>query len=78
MYTKFALTEFGWEKTLQTFLYFIIFGMIAGIFLFPVKKNKTESINVKTHEQTIPEALKEAFNHKGFILLTFGFFVCVI
>ncbi len=30
----------------------------------------------KTHEQTIPEALKEAFNHKGFILLTFGFFVC--
>jgi len=76
MYTKFALTTFGWEKTLQTFLYFIIFGMIAGIFLFPVKKNKEENANIKTHEQTIPEALKEAFNHKGFILLTFGFFVC--
>ena len=30
----------------------------------------------KRHEQTIPEALKEAFNHKGFILLSFGFFVC--
>ena len=40
MYTKFALSAFGWEKTLQTFLYFIIFGMIAGIFLFPVKKEK--------------------------------------
>ena len=76
MYTKFALTAFGWEKTLQTFLYFIIFGMIAGIFLLPVKKNKVENVNIKTHEQTIPEALKEAFNHKGFILLTFGFFVC--
>ena len=25
MYTKFALSAFGWEKTLQTFLYFIIF-----------------------------------------------------
>ena len=76
MYTKFALSAFGWEKTLQTFLYFIIFGMIAGIFLFPVKKDKIKSINIKTDEQTIPEALKEAFNHKGFILLTFGFFVC--
>jgi len=76
LYTKFALTAFGWEKTLQTFLYFIIFGMIAGIFLFPVKKDKIASANVKTNEQTILEALKEAFNHKGFILLTFGFFVC--
>jgi len=76
LYTKFALSEFGWEKTLQTFLYFIIFGMIAGIFLFPVKKDKITSASTKTHEQTIPEALKEAFNHKGFVLLTFGFFVC--
>ena len=75
-YTKFSLTAFGWEKTLQTFLYFIIFGMIAGIFLFPVKKDKIVSVNIKTAEQTIPEALKEAFNHRGFILLTFGFFVC--
>ena len=76
IYTKFALSEFGWEKTLQTFLYFIIFGMIAAIFLFPVKKNIITSSNTKTREQTIPEALKEAFSHRGFILLTFGFFVC--
>jgi len=76
LYTKFALSAFGWEKTLQTFLYFIIFGMIAGIFLFPVKKEKSTSDDIKINEQTIPEALKEAFNHKGFILLTFGFFVC--
>ena len=40
LYTKFALSFFGWEKTLQTFLYFIIFGIIAGIFLLPVKKNE--------------------------------------
>jgi len=76
MYTKFALSAFGWEKTLQTFLYIIIFGMIAGIFLFPVKKDKIVSATIKTAEQTIPEALKEAFNHRGFMLLTFGFFVC--
>jgi len=77
LYTKFALSEFGWEKTLHTYLYFIIFGMIAGIFLFPVKKKEnSESYNVKVKDQTIPDALKEAFNHKGFILLIFGFFVC--
>ena len=76
MYTKFALSAFGWEKTLQTFLYFIIFGMIAAIFLFPVKKEDKINTGTKSSEQTIPEALKEAFNHKGFILLTFGFFVC--
>ncbi len=73
MYTKYALTAFGWEKTLQHFLYFIIFGMIAGIFLFPVKKiDKKKPLNT----QSIGDALKEAFNHKGFILLTLGFFVC--
>jgi len=76
MYTKFALSAFGWEKTLQTFLYFIIFGMIAAIFLLPVKKEDKINTGTKSSEQTIPEALKEAFNHKGFILLTFGFFVC--
>ena len=76
IYTKFALSAYGWEKTLQTFLYFIIFGMIAGIFLFPVKKQKIENTSNQTDNQTIPEALKEALNHKGFILLTFGFFVC--
>ncbi len=76
LYTKFALSEFGWEKTLQTYLYFIFFGIVAGIFLFPVKKNNGTNNKIKVDEQTIGEALKEAFNHKGFILLAFGFFVC--
>ena len=76
LYTKFALSEFGWEKTLQTYLYFILFGIIVGIFLFPVPKNNGTNNQIKEDEQTIGEALKEAFNHKGFILLAFGFFVC--
>ena len=75
LYTKFALTSFGWERTLETFLYFIIFGMIVAIFLRPIKKIQTENVN-NQNEQTIPQALKEALNHKGFILLTLGFFVC--
>ena len=75
LYTKFALTSFGWERTLETFLYFIIFGMIVAVFLRPIKKTQTENVN-NQNEQTIPQALKEALNHKGFILLTLGFFVC--
>jgi len=41
------LSAYGWEKTLQTYLYFIIFGIIAGIFLFPFKKEKSASENIK-------------------------------
>ena len=52
MYTKFALIVFGWEKTLQTFLYFIIFGMLAGIFLLPVNKEKKTETNI-TKERTV-------------------------
>ena len=46
--------------------------MIAAIFLFPVKKEKTINTNIKTTEQTIPEALKEALSHKGFIHILFA------
>ena len=76
IYTKFALANFGWEKTLNTYLYFVLFGMIAAFFLLEVKKEKNINGNTKVDSQTLLEALKEAFNHKGFILLTFGFFVC--
>ena len=76
LYTKYALTTFGWEKTLQTFLYFIIFGMLAAIFLFPAKKKQETNSKIVIKQQSIVEALKEAFSHKGFVLLTFGFFVC--
>jgi MFS family permease len=76
IYTKFALTAFGWEKTLNTFLYIIIFGMIAALFLRGKVKEKKLSNDITTDNQTLGEAVREAFNHKGFMLLTFGFFVC--
>ncbi|GIS66815.1 MAG: hypothetical protein CM1200mP5_5990 [Candidatus Pelagibacterales bacterium] len=75
IYTKFALSAFGWEKTLNTYLYFVLFGIIAAIFLREVKKEKN-IMDSKVDNQTLVEALKEALNHKGFILLTLGFFVC--
>ena len=76
IYTKFALSAFGWEKTLNTYLYFVLFGIIAAMFLREVKKEKNINDNTKVDNQTLVEALKEALKHKGFILLTLGFFVC--
>ena len=75
IYTHHALSEFGWRETLNSYLYFILFGIIAGFFLLPVKKLNKSNYNIE-REQTIKEALKEAFSHKGYVLLTLGFFVC--
>ena len=75
IYTHYALSEFGWRETLNSYLYFILFGVIAGFFLLPVRKLNRSDHNIE-REQTIKEALKEAFSHKGYILLTLGFFVC--
>ena len=36
LFTKFSLFEFGWENTLVYYLFFILFGLIASIFLLPV------------------------------------------
>ncbi len=75
LFTKYSLIEFGWENTLVYYLYFILFGLIASIFLLPVKKPLiVNSPSIK--EQSFTEAIKEAFSHKGYVLLVSGFFVC--
>ena len=75
LFTKFSLIEFGWENTLIYYLFFILFGLIASIFLLPVKKPLiVNSTSIK--KQSFTEAIKEAFSHKGYVLLVSGFFVC--
>ena len=75
LFTKFSLGEYGWEDTLRFFLYFIFFGTIASLFIFaPNKQNIQNQTMVK--DQSFFEALKEAFSHKGYVLLNAGFFVC--
>ena len=72
--TKYSLVEFEWEQTLKFFMIFIIFGLLASLFLFPAKKliNSSQA----DRDQTFFSAIKEAFSHKGYVLLVFGFFVC--
>ena len=74
LFTKYSLGAVGWENTLKYFMYFILFGLIASIFLLPSKGNFKTSQADKN--QAFVPALKEAFKHKGYILLVLGFFVC--
>ena len=53
---------------------FIIFGLLASFFLLPSKTiiNSSQA----DRDQTFISAIKEAFAHKGYVLLVLGFFVC--
>jgi len=73
LFTKYTLGTVGWEQTLKYFLYFILFGAIAALFIIP-KKEVNPSF--KTKDQNFMDAITEAFSHKGYVLLFFGFFVC--
>ena len=74
VFTQFSLGAVGWEQTLKFFMYFILFGLISSIFLLPNKEKEISETNIK--KQNFPEAIKEAFSHKGYVLLVAGFFVC--
>ena len=74
MFTQYALGTVGWEQTLKYFMLFILFGAIASIFILPVKHDENDKKN--SISQPFSRALKEAFTHKGYILLLAGFFVC--
>jgi predicted MFS family arabinose efflux permease len=74
LFTKYSLGAAGWENTLKYFMYFILFGLIASVFLLP---NRSKSnVNNSTKNQGFLNALSEAFSHKGYLLLVAGFFVC--
>ncbi len=74
LFTKYSLSLVGWEQTLKYFMYFIALGLLASLFLLPSKSNLNSS--KVDRDQTFTTAMKEAFTHKGYVLLVLGFFVC--
>jgi MFS family permease len=75
LFTKFSNDAYGWQNTVQYFIYFLIFASICSLFLF--KKEYVDTTNNSfTRDQTAWNAIKEAFNHRGYMLLVAGFFVC--
>ena len=75
LFTTYSLQNSGWEQTLKYFLFFVAFGLAASLFLQSPNQHQNNKIEAQV-KQTFSEALKEAFSHKGYILLVAGFFVC--
>jgi len=73
LYTSYSLIKNGWEDTLFVFMIFLFIGLIVALF---VRSPFTAQSIEKTDNQSIFEALKEAFKNKSFIFLSSGFFVC--
>ena len=75
LFAKFSNDAYGWQNTIQYFIYFLIFASICSLFL--LKKEYVDTTNnALTRNQTFLGAMNEAFKHKGYMLLVAGFFVC--
>lgn len=70
--TQGLIVTFGWHDSLT-----ILAAMMATIPLLAIPlQGKPAAKMYHGHDQSIGEALKEAFGHRSFLLLTAGFFVC--
>ncbi len=67
-----AIDFFGWQGALLA-LAAAALAMIPLAFILP---NATAAVDEAASNQSMIEALREARDHSGFILLTLGFFVC--
>lgn len=71
------LSDFGWQGALQGFA--ILSSLMIAFALFMKNGRATtnqSSANQEDDNQTLKQALKEAFSHKGYWLIHLGFFVC--
>ena len=67
------IASMGWASAL-TMLALIVLSMLPLAYLLPGKV--TTQKDDPAIEQSLSDALHEAFAHRGFLLLTSGFFVC--
>lgn len=67
------LAAFGWRETLVIMsILVLVVVLIAPVFRGRPASSATEH----SADQSLGEALREAFGHRSYILLVFGFFVC--
>jgi MFS family permease len=68
------IDQFGWSDGL---VYLGIAMLIVPILAIPLRGNSSSGkVSETQYKQSIGEALREAFGHKSYLLLTTGFFVC--
>jgi len=68
------IERFGWSDAL---VYLGLAMLIIPLLAIPLRGNSSSGrVNEVQFKQSIGEALREAFGHKSYLLLTTGFFVC--
>jgi MFS family permease len=63
----------GWESTLVTFAGMML--LILPLSLALATRGNPSSV-AGVHQQSVKEALREAFGHRSYVLLVLGFFTC--
>ncbi|MGF1681288.1 MFS transporter [Photobacterium minamisatsumaniensis] len=71
---QYMLSDFGWQTALQVFA--MLCGLILAFSCFIKSKPQNNQTVSADDNQTLREALKEAFQHRGYWLIHLGFFVC--
>ena len=72
-FTGYLIELVSWSQSL---VYLSFIAAIMLLFSFALNFSSKSESSIAGSEQTIKEALKEAFQSKSFNLLTLGFFVC--
>ncbi len=72
-FTGYLIELVSWSQSL---VYLSFFASIMIIFSFALNFSEKSESSLAGSQQTIKEALKEAFQSKSFNLLSLGFFVC--
>ncbi|MEN3146675.1 MFS transporter [Neorhizobium sp. IRAMC:178] len=68
------ISNFGWSDSL---VYLSVLMLIVPLLAFPLRGNASSgSQSHSQFQQSVGAALKEAFGHQSYLLLTSGFFVC--
>ncbi|MCV6545931.1 MAG: MFS transporter [Cohaesibacter sp.] len=72
--SQYLIADYGW----RTALIILAFSVLIVPLLAPIFRGKPQTAVNESgiKDQTMIEALKEAFGHRSYILLVFGFFVC--
>ncbi|MGB2064685.1 MAG: MFS transporter [Marinomonas gallaica] len=70
------MSTYDWQGALQIFAVMCSFMIVFALFINTAKREDSSGHPVHEDTQTIKEALKEAFAHKGYWLIIAGFFVC--
>ena len=72
----FFLQTLYWQNVLNVFVFILIAAGIFSYFLKPPEESTLEKVSDADKNQKFTNAISEALNHKGFLFLVGGFFVC--